>query len=115
MEQTLRAFFEITLKYTDLRWAKSKDNLISKSIKALRAFKEGKNLQEVKENRDLSFGIEDTLEFLENFVRENPDQVESLTKLLSMFIKSPSPCKTRLITFAEVLLEDRTISKGKGI
>lgn len=115
MDQPLRAFFEIALKYTDLRWAKSRDDLISKVIKVLRAFKEGKNLQQIKENKDISFGIEDVLEHLENFVKENPDQVEKLIKLLSSFIKSPSPCKMKLIAFAEVLLEDRRLPKGERV
>ncbi len=112
MEQVLRAFFEITLKHTDLRWAKSRDDLISRTIKALRAFKEGKSLEEVKATKDLSFEIEDSLEFLESFVKEQPESVEKLISLLSMFIKSPTPCKIKLINFAEALLEDRAVSKG---
>ncbi|MFN3869945.1 MAG: hypothetical protein ACK4MW_00455 [Aquificaceae bacterium] len=113
--EALRAFFEITLRYTDLKWARSRDDLISKCIKVLRALIEGKSLQEIRENKDLSFGIEDSLEFLEVFVREHPQEVEKLIKVLGMYIKSPSPCKTRMISFAEVLLENRTASKGEEV
>ncbi len=109
MEHTLRAFFEITLRYTDLKWAKTRDDLISRSIKALRAFKEGKGLEEIKSTRELSFEIEDSLPFLYSFVKEHPEEVERLIELLSMFIKSPAPCKIRLINFSEALLEDRRI------
>ncbi|MEW6656372.1 MAG: hypothetical protein AB1353_05800 [Aquificota bacterium] len=111
MEQVLRAFFEITLRYTDLKWAKSRDDLISRAIKALRAFKEGKSIQEVKATKDLSFEIENSLEFLESFVKKHPEEVEKLISLLSMFIKSPTPCKIKLINFAEALLEDRAVPK----
>ncbi|MFN3976430.1 MAG: hypothetical protein ACK4LT_05135 [Aquificaceae bacterium] len=111
--EALRAFFEITLRYTDLKWAKSRDDLISKCIKVLRALSEGKALQEIRLNKDMSFGVEDSLELLEAFVKENPQEVERLIKLLGMYIKSPSPCKTRMISFAEVLLENRAVSKGE--
>lgn len=111
MEHVLRAFFGITLRYTDLRWAKSRDDLISRTIKALRAFKEGKSLQEVKATKELSFEVEDNLEFLNSFVKEHPDGVEKLINLLSMFIKSPTPCKIKLINFVEALLEDRAVPK----
>ncbi len=111
--EALRAFFEITLRYTDLKWAKSRDDLISKCIKVLRALLEGKTLQEIRKNKELSFGVEDSLELLEAFVREHPQGVEKLIRLLGLYIKSPSPCKTRMISLAEVLLEDRTVPKGE--
>lgn len=113
--EALRTFFEITTRYTDLRWAKSRDDLISRCIKALRAFKEGKSLEEVKKNKELSFEIEESLHILESFARDHRDKVEVLIKLLSMYIKSPSPCKTRLISFAEVLIEDRAVPKGEEV
>ncbi|MCS7277528.1 MAG: hypothetical protein NZ531_01630 [Aquificaceae bacterium] len=111
MFATLRAFYEITLKHTDLRWAKTRDDLLSRSIKALRAFKEGRNLQDVANTKELSFEIEDTLEFMHQFVKEHPEEVDRLINLLSMFIKSPAPCKIRLINFAEALLENRRASQ----
>ncbi|MDW8433897.1 MAG: hypothetical protein RMK35_03730 [Aquificaceae bacterium] len=112
MLHTLRAFVSITTKYTDLKWAKTREDLISKSIKVLRAFKEGKSLEEVINSKDLSQEVEDSLEFMHQFVREHPEEVERLTHLLSMFIKSPAPCKIRLINFAEALLEDRRHSEA---
>ncbi|MFN3599443.1 MAG: hypothetical protein ACK4VK_06890 [Aquificaceae bacterium] len=111
--EALRAFFEITLRYTDLKWAKSRDDLISKCIKLLRALLEGKNLQEIRKSKELSFGVEDSLELLEAFVKEHPKEVEKLIKLLGLYIKSPSPCKIRMISLAEVLLENRTVPKGE--
>ncbi len=112
MEHTLRAFFEITLRYTDLKWAKSRDDLISRTIKALRAFKEGRSLEEVSSTKELSFEIEDALPLLHAFVKEHPEHVERLINLLGMFIKSPAPCKIRLINFSEALLEDRRIPEA---
>ncbi|RMH81430.1 MAG: hypothetical protein D6674_00065 [Acidobacteria bacterium] len=107
MERTLRAFYEIALAHTDLRWAKSRDDLISKTIKVLRVFKEGKGLEEVEASRELSSEIETQLNGLLRFVRENSQEVDKLIDLLSMFVKSPAPCKIKLISFVEVLLEDR--------
>ncbi|RMH08876.1 MAG: hypothetical protein D6699_00480 [Aquificota bacterium] len=115
MHHVLQAFHEITLRYTDLKWAKSRDDLISKSIKALRAFGEGKSLQEVLQNREISFEIEGDLQSLLEFVKSYPEDVERLIGLLSMFVKSPAPCKIKLINFVEALLEDRTIPEGKGL
>lgn len=112
MPPTLRAFFEITTRYTDFRWAKSRDDLISKIIKALRAFREGKSLEEVKSTKELVFEIEESLESLYEFVKSHPEEVERLISLLSMFIKSPAPCKIRLINFAEVLLENSRLSQA---
>lgn len=111
MERTLRTFHEIVLAHTDLRWAKSRDDLVSKTIKVLRAFKEGKGLEEVRASKELSSEIENHLEGLLNFARENSQEVDKLIDLLSMFVKSPAPCKIKLINFAEVLLEDRSVSK----
>ncbi|MCX8163914.1 MAG: hypothetical protein N3D14_00790 [Aquificaceae bacterium] len=107
MLPALKAFFDVTRRYTDLRWAKTRDDLISKSIKVLKALKEGRSVEEIKSLKELSFEIEDMVEYMHNFVKENPREVERLIELLGMFIKSPAPCKIRLISFAEVLLEDR--------
>lgn len=115
MLPALRAFFEITTRYTDFKWAKSRDDLISRSIKVLRALSEGKSLQEVKNTKELSFEIEDTLTLLHDFVKEHPQEVERLVSLLSMFIKSPAPCKIRLINFAEALLEDRRVPQTEKV
>lgn len=111
MEHVLRAFLEITTRHTDLKWGKTRDDLISKTMKALRVFRDGKDLEGLKAVRELSFEIEDTLLLLHSFVKEHPEDVERLINLLSMFIKSPAPCKIRLINFTEALLEDRRVSQ----
>jgi len=115
MLPSLRAFFEITTRYTDFKWAKTRDNLISRAMKALRAFREGKNPEEIRHIRELSFEIEDILPLLHSFVKEHPEETERLISLLSMFIKSPAPCKIRLINFAEALLEDRRVSETERV
>ncbi|MCS7261879.1 MAG: hypothetical protein N3C13_03475 [Aquificaceae bacterium] len=115
MLPTLRAFFEITTRHTDLRWAKTRDDLVSRSIKALRAFREGKTLQEVRQSKELSFEIEESLESMHRFVKEHPEEVERLIGLLSLFVKSPAPCKIRLIYFAEAFLEDRRVSQAGAL
>jgi hypothetical protein len=104
MHHALELFLSIAKEYTDLTFGRSKDELISRSIKALRALKE-EDLEKVKENKELSSGIEAFLERFASFVKEHPEDVEVLIKLLSLFIKSPVPCKIRLINFSEVLVE----------
>jgi hypothetical protein len=104
MRPALELFLSIAKEYTDLTFGRSRDELISRSIKALRALRE-EDLQRVKENKELSAGIEVFLERLASFVKEHPEDVETLIKLLSLFIKSPVPCKIRLINFSEVLVE----------
>lgn len=115
MDHILQAFYEITTRHTDLRWAKSRDDLISKNIKALRAFKEGKSLHEVLHNKEVSFEIEEDLPRLFEFVKCHSEDVERLISLLGMFVKSPTPCKIKLINFVEALLENRTVPEGKGL
>jgi hypothetical protein len=104
MHPALELFLSIAREYTDLTFGRSRDELISRSIKALRALRE-EDLEKVKKNKELSLGIEAFLERFASFVREHPEDVETLIKLLSLFIKSPVPCKIRLINFSEVLIE----------
>ncbi len=111
LEELIRLFNYITTKYMDFQWSKSRDDLISKTIKALRAFNEGKTLEEVKNNKEISFQIEDSLETLKKFSSEHPNVVEKLIKALSIYLKSPAPCKTRLISLMEVFLEDMASTK----
>jgi hypothetical protein len=110
MRPALELFLSVAKEYTDLTFGRSKDELISRSIKALKALREG-DLQRVKENKELSSGIEFFLERFASFVKEHPEDVETLIKLLSLFIKSPVPCKIRLINFSEVLVEGRRASQ----
>ncbi len=106
MEQVVELFMYITHKYIDRQWAKSRDDLISRVMKALRAFKDGKTLEEVKKSKELSFEIEDSLEVLQSFALKNPHLVDKLIKALGIYVKAPAPCKTRLISLVEVFLED---------
>ncbi len=110
MHPALELFLSIAKEYTDLTFGRSRDELISRSIKALRALRE-EDLENVKKNKELSLGIEAFLERFANFVKEHPEDVETLIKLLSLFIKSPVPCKIRLINFSEVLVEGRRASQ----
>jgi len=110
MRHALELFLSVAKEYTDLTFGRSKDELISRSIKALRALRE-EDLEKVKENKELSLGIEAFLERFASFVKEHPEDVETHIKLLSLFIKSPVPYKIRLINFSEVLIEDRRASQ----
>jgi hypothetical protein len=110
MRPALELFLSIAREYTDLTFGRSRDELISRSIKALRALRE-EDLEKVKKNKELSLGIETFLERFASFVKEHPEDVEVLIKLLSLFIKSPVPCKIRLINFSEVLVEGRRASQ----
>ncbi|SHK17027.1 hypothetical protein [Thermocrinis minervae] len=104
MKQAIRLFHAIVTKYTDLVWMKSRDDLISKCMKALRAYSEDKEPEDKK-------GIEDSLEILRDFVQNNREAVPVVLSLLSLYVKSPTPCKSRLISFSEVLLEDNRASQ----
>jgi hypothetical protein len=69
MRHALELFLSVAKEYTDLTFGRSKDELISRSIKALRALRE-EDLEKVKENRELSAGIEVFLERFAGFVKE---------------------------------------------
>ncbi|WP_448584337.1 hypothetical protein [Thermocrinis sp.] len=106
MHHALELFLSIAKAYTDLTFGRSKDELISRCLKAIRLLKE-QPLETVKANKEISTGIEVFLERLERFLREYPEEVDCLMELLSIFLKSPIPCKIRLINFSEVLVENR--------
>ncbi|WP_333784313.1 hypothetical protein [Thermocrinis sp.] len=106
MHHALELFLSIAKAYTDLTFGRSKDELISRCIKALRLLKD-QSLESVKANREVSAGIEPFLERLEAFVKEHPEELDCLVELLGIFLKSPIPCKIRLINFSEVLVENR--------
>ena len=111
MQKVLELFLDVARAYTDLTFGKSKDELISRCIKVLRALKE-QSLEDVRKNREIITGIENFLERFERFAKEQQEQVDCLVELLSIFLKSPIPCKIRLINFSEVLIENRRASKG---
>ena len=98
------AFLKITLKFTDLKWGDVRDDLISRSIKVLRKYKEGRTPEDLK-NSKLIQGIEDFYEELYKIYKENPEKVESIIQALSSFIKAPVPCKLKIIGIMESLLK----------
>jgi len=107
MEETLRVFYRVITDYTDITWGKTRDDLISKVIKILRAYKEGKSKEEVLKDRNLSFEVEQSVDYLYTFYQERPEDTDKLMELLSHFIKSPAPCKMKIIKLMEVLIEDK--------
>ncbi|ADC89160.1 hypothetical protein Thal_0526 [Thermocrinis albus DSM 14484] len=113
MYKAVLIFSKIAKSFTDLTWGKSRDDLVSKCMKAIRAFLEGSSPSEVSQKREISEGIEFLLEDLYKLSREDPEGAHKLLQLLSIFVKSPVPCKIKLISFAEALLEDkRPAQKG---
>jgi len=99
-----QAFWEVVNKFTDLKWGDVRDDLISRSIKVLRKYKEGKTPGDLK-NSKLILGIEDFYEKLYEIYKENPQSVDKLTEALSSFIKTPVPCKLKIINILETLLK----------
>jgi len=98
------AFLEVVNKFTDLKWGDVRDDLISRSIKVLRKYKEGKTPEDLK-NSKLILGIEDFYEKLYEIYRGNPQGIDRLIEALSSFIKAPVPCKLKIINIFETLLE----------
>ncbi|WP_164930737.1 hypothetical protein [Aquifex aeolicus] len=100
-----KAFLEVVSKFTDLKWGDVRDDLISRSIKVLRKYREGKTPEDLK-NSKLILGIEDFYEKLYEIYKENPQSIEKLTEALSSFIKAPVPCKLKIINIVETLLKE---------
>ncbi|WP_459775101.1 hypothetical protein [Aquifex pyrophilus] len=98
------AFLEIVSRFTDERWGEVREDLISKSIKVLRKYKEGKKPEDLKDSK-LIQGLEDFYERLYEIYRENEEDVEKINQALSSFIKAPVPCKLKIINIFETLLE----------
>jgi hypothetical protein len=111
MQDTLRVFYRVITEYTDLRWAKTRDDLISKIIKVLRAFGEGKTPEEVIKEKTLSAEVEESLSYLYDFVQRHQEELDRLINALSLFLKSPAPCKIKIIKLTEVFVEDRRSSQ----
>lgn len=107
MQDTLKIFYRVITDYTDIRWAKTRDDLISKIIKVLRAFGEGKTPEEVIKEKTLSAEVEGSLSYLYDFVQGHQEELDRLINALSLFLKSPAPCKMKIIKLAEVFVEDR--------
>jgi len=99
---TVEAFLEIVEKFTDPTWGKIRDDLISKVIKILRKYKEGGTPEELKDSK-LVEGLEDFYERL--FEISSEVDVEGLIEALGSFIKSPVPCKLKIIGILNVLLK----------
>ncbi len=95
---TSQLFLDIVLRFTDLKWMETRDDLILKTIKTLRVLKEGKEPSE-----KISSGIEELLPSLKEFAGKYPKSVEYLTDSLSQFLKAPAPCKVKMINLIKTL------------
>ncbi|WP_461832125.1 hypothetical protein [Aquifex sp.] len=98
------AFLTIVSQFTDEKWGEVRDDLISKSIKVLRKYKEGKKPEDLKDSK-LIQGIEDFYENLYEIYKENEEDIEKINQALSSFIKAPVPCKLKIISIFEILLK----------
>ncbi|WP_457599930.1 hypothetical protein [Hydrogenivirga sp.] len=108
----LEVFLEVVLRFSDLKWSEFRDDLIVKCMKALRRFRDGKNLQEVLSDKKLSSEIEDVLELLHKFATErSPQEVNRVIDSLGIFTKAPAPCKMKIISLIETML-GRVEAKG---
>ncbi len=99
------AFLKIVLKFTDLKWGQVRDDLISKSIKVLRKYRDGATPEDLKNSKLIS-GLEDFYEELYEIYRSLDGQVDKLMESLSSFIKAPIPCKLKIIGIFETLLRE---------
>lgn len=97
------AFLRIIVEFTDVKWGQVRDDLISKSIKILRKYKEGLSPQELKDSK-LVIGLEDFYEELYEIYKSLGDDVDKLLEALSYFIKAPIPCKLKIMGIFETLL-----------
>ncbi len=107
MQDTLETFYKVITEYTDLKWAKTRDDLISKIIKILRAFSEGKDLDHILKEKVLIAEVEHSLDYLHQFAQKHEKELEKLINALSIFLKSPAPCKMKIIKLMEVFVENR--------
>ena len=99
------AFLKIVLKFTDLKWGQVRDDLISKSIKVLRKYRDGATPEDLKDSKLIS-GLEDFYEELYEIYKSLNGQVDKLMESLSSFIKAPVPCKLKIIGIFETLLRE---------
>jgi len=107
---SFEAFYLITTSFADLKWSEFRDDLVVKCMKALRRFRDGKNLEEVISDKKTSTGIEEVLPVLHEFTRSNPpEEVSKLVDALSMFTKAPAPCKMKMIDLVETLTGKRKV------
>ncbi|MEN3033533.1 MAG: hypothetical protein ABDH18_00905 [Aquificaceae bacterium] len=106
MQELLRELHHICISFTDLRWGTSKDELISKVIKCLRAIEDGARLDDILLDKEKSLGIESVLSRVFDFARENRKDIKSLERALLVYIHSPIPCKIRILKLLEALIEN---------
>ncbi len=108
----LEMFLEVVLTFSDLRWSQFRDDSILKCVKALRKFREGRDLEEILSDKKISSGIEKVLELLQEFSsNSSKEEIERLMEALVMFTKAPAPCKMSMIALARVVL-GRKEAKG---
>ncbi len=115
MEPVFEIFYRVIKDYTDIRWGKTRDDLISKIVKLLRSFQKGKSLDDVLSEKELLHEVEGSLEYLYRFSKDHEKDVDKLIGALSVFLKSPSPCKMKIISLMEVFFEDRRSTKARNI
>ncbi|MCS7083962.1 MAG: hypothetical protein NZL90_03120 [Aquificaceae bacterium] len=106
MQELLRELYFICKELTDLRWGKSDDESISKVIKCLRAIEDGARFDDIISNKELSLGIESLLGRLFEFSQSNKGDIKALERALLTYVKSPVPCKIRILKLLEGLIED---------
>ncbi len=98
-------FHLVTTRFADLRWSEFRDDLILKSMKALRKLRDGKDPSSVLEDQKVSGGIEDVIDDLAEFVRNSEKkEVNRVIDSLGMFLKAPAPCRTKIISLIEKML-----------
>ncbi|MFN3813908.1 MAG: hypothetical protein ACK4SM_04720 [Aquificaceae bacterium] len=115
MEQVLEVFYRVIKDYTDIRWGKTRDDLISKIVKVLRSFQKGKSLEDVLSEGKLLHEVESSLEYLYKFSKDHGKDIDKLIGALSVFLRSPSPCKMKIIGLMEVFFEDRRSTKAGNV
>ncbi|HIC97135.1 MAG TPA: hypothetical protein EYP11_01885 [Aquificaceae bacterium] len=105
-------FLEVVLTFSDLRWSQFRDDLTVKCMKALRRFRDGKDLAEVRREKKISSGIEEILELLHSFAKSSTkEEINRLIDALDAFTKAPAPCKMKIIGIVETML-GRVEAKG---
>ncbi len=103
--KSFEIFLTVVSRYSDLKWGDFRDDLIVKSAKVLRKFRDGKGKEDVLSDRKLSQGIEEILDSLKTFADSSePDDVNRVIDSLLMFTKAPAPCKMKIISLLEVML-----------
>ncbi|NPB08489.1 MAG: hypothetical protein GXN96_06125 [Aquificae bacterium] len=98
------AFLEIVKRFTDPTWGRVRDDLLSRTMKILRKYAEGKKPDDLRDSK-LILELEDFYERLYEIYEELGGEVENLLEALGSFVKAPVPCKLKIIAIMEKLTE----------